>query len=149
MWYSTFLSIAEEEIGNRPFLSIYGDQGVIRIPRSAVTLFGHPKNICFMIDKKYESIALMPCEEKHPMSTKVPEKIYTDKRNICVRYHCTDFVKDLLFMNELENEKAYLVFGKFDKENQRVIYRMSTAIDVVSLQIGQTPETPAMKRTGT
>ena len=83
------------------------------------------------------------------MSTRVPERIFTDKRNICVRYHCTYFIKDLLFMNELEDEKAYLVFGKYDKENQRVIYRMSTAIDVVSLQVGQTPETPVMKRTGT
>ena len=52
-------------------------------------------------------------------------------------------------MNELDDEKAYLVFGKYDKENQCVIYRMSTAIDVVSLQVGQTPETPVMKRTGT
>ena len=137
MWYSTFLSIAEEEIGDRPFLSIYGKPGVIRIPRSTVLLFGHPRNICFMIDRKYESIAVMPCEEKHPMSARVPEKLFTDRKNICVRYNCTNFVKDLLFMNELDNDKAFLVFGSYDVANQRVIYRMNTAIDAVSLQIGE------------
>lgn len=145
MWYSTFLSIVEDEIGDTPFLSIYGKLGVIRIPRSAVMLFGRPKYICFMIDKQYESIALMPCEEKHPMSARVPEKLFTDRKNICVRYSCTDFVKDLLFMNELDGEKAYLVFGTFDKENHRVIYRMNTAIDAVSLQVGVGGESPMLE----
>lgn len=133
MKYSQFASIAEKEIRGRPFLSIYGKDGVIRIPKSAVMLFGHPRNVCFMIDRKYESIALMPCVEKHPMSTKVPERIYTESTNACVRYHCKFFVDDLLFMNELEGSRAYLVFGVFDSAKQRIIYRMKTSIDAVSL----------------
>lgn len=133
MKYAQFVSIAEKEIGGRPFLSIYGKGGVIRIPRSAVVLFGKPENVCFMIDHSYESIALMPCLEKHPMSARVPEKLFTDRRNVSVRYHCKGFVEDLLFMNELEEDKTYLVFGNYDSTRQRIIYRMTTAIDAVSL----------------
>ena len=131
--YAQFVSIAEKEIKGLPFLSIYGKGGVIRIPRSAIVLFGRPRNVCFMIDHDYESIALMPCVEKHPMSTRVPENLFTDRKNVCVRYHCKGFVEDLLFMNELEEDKAYLVFGNFDPVRQRIIYRMATAIDAVSL----------------
>ena len=67
------------------------------------------------------------------MSARVPEKIFTDRRNVSVRYHCKGFVEDLLFMNELEEDKTYLVFGNYDSTRQRIIYRMTTAIDAVSL----------------
>lgn len=137
--YSQFMSIAEKEIGGRPFLSIYGKDGVIRIPRSAVVLFGRPQNVCFMIDRKYETIAVMPCEEKHPMSTRVPERLFSEKRNACVRYYSKCFVDDLLYMNELEGRKDYLVFGVFDRARQRIIYRMNTAIDTVSLSVPNEP----------
>ena len=133
MKYSQFVRVAEKEIGGRPFLSIYGREGVIRIPRCAVVLFGHPDNVCFMIDRRYESIALMPCVEKHPMSAKVPEKLFTDHRNVSVRYHCKSFVEDLLFMNDLDGDQTYLVYGTYDPAKQRIIYRMSAAIDTVSM----------------
>lgn len=105
-------------------VSIYGRESVINIGKDVLRILGAPVSVCFKVNQGMDSFVVMPCDEKEPLSFRVPDDIMFNG-NRQMRVTSRSFVTGLLAMNALEANHTYKISGTYSEKNNAVIFNMS------------------------
>ncbi|MBR0159992.1 MAG: hypothetical protein IJQ02_01660 [Oscillospiraceae bacterium] len=102
-------------------ISILGKENGILIGRNVILKLGVPNCICILKGTDKESIAIVPCAEKQPLSFKVPED-FIGARNRKMRIYSQAFVQELLTANGLDPAKTHRIYGAYSEEYNAAIF---------------------------
>lgn len=102
-------------------ISILGRENGILIGRNVILKLGVPNYICILKGTDKESIAIVPCTEKQPLSFKVPED-FLGARNRKMRIYSQAFVQELLAANDLDPMKTHRIYGAYSEAHNAAIF---------------------------
>lgn len=105
-------------------ISVYGRESVIHIGKDVLRVLGAPENVCLKVSRRLDSFVVMPCEERVPLSFRVPDDFIFNSRKQ-MRVTSRSFVAGLLAMNDLEIGHTYKLSGTYSEKNNAVIFNMS------------------------
>lgn len=107
----------------KPIMTIshIGRSRYIMLNRYAIITLGVPKYVCMLMGSNKQSLAFVPCEEKHVMSFKVPEN-FADSHKASFRICSKGFVDRLVEVNHLDNEMTHNFEGTYDRKNNLIIF---------------------------
>lgn len=102
-------------------ISVMAAEHGILIGRNVVVTLGLPNHICILKGEDKQSIAIVPCAEKHVLSFKVPDG-YITERNSKFRIYSQGFVEELLTANDLDRTKTHRIYGEYSEEHNAAIF---------------------------
>ena len=78
------------------------------------------------MSKDYDSLAIGPCNSENVMSFKVPEKLYKEKKGDFT-INSRQFISDILFINQMNMENTYRIYGRYLEEEHAVTFHLGDA----------------------
>lgn len=111
-------------------ISFYGGTRCVYLGRDVIRLLGKPAFVCLLVSDDRTKIALVPCEERHLMSFKVPENMFEKNGRGQMRIHSKQFVESTLIGAGLDKEGTYRVTGIFENKHNAVIFCVSDLQEV-------------------
>ena len=113
--------MASDVVPQRLPISILGRENGILIGRNVILKLGVPNCVCILKGTDKESIAIVPCTEKQPLSFKVPED-FIGARNRKMRIYSQAFAQELLMANDLDPAKTHRIYGEYSEAHNAVIF---------------------------
>lgn len=108
-------------------ISILGSEKAIGVGKTVIKELGTPQYVSLYISEDGHSLMICSCEEKEPMSFKVPNGFLTAKRKN-FRLHSMSFVNDLAVMNNLDAEKSYYIRGKMLESGKAAVFDLQSCV---------------------
>jgi len=93
----------------------------IYVGKDVIRALGVPKHVCVLKGKDKQSIAIVPCRGKYPLSFAVPDDCLTNE-NRKLRIHSIPFVDELLRANNLESGKTHSITGVYSSRINAVVF---------------------------
>ena len=108
-------------------ISILGTEKAIGVGKTVIKELGNPEYICLYISEDSHSLMLRPCEEKEPMSYKVPSGFIAAKQKN-FRMHSQCFVNDLLCKNGLDVFCSYYIRGRVLESGNAAVFNLEDCV---------------------
>lgn len=106
-------------------MSIQGKEDVIALGRDVVRGLDNPKFIKILVSENYDELVFTPCNEKEPMSFKVPDAMY--KQHSGMRIYSKAFVREVLTTNGLDENKTHHFLGRYLNNQLAIVFPLTVA----------------------
>lgn len=106
-------------------MSIQGKEDVIALGRDVVRGLDNPKFIKILVSENYDELVFTPCNEKEPMSFKVPDAMY--KQHSGMRIYSKAFVREVLTLNGLDETKTHHFWGRYLNNQLAIVFPLTVA----------------------
>lgn len=101
-------------------ISIQGKEDVIALGRDVVRGLDNPKFIKILVSENYDELVFTPCNEKEPMSFKVPDAMY--KQHSGMRIYSKAFVREVLTKNGFAENQTHHFNGKYLNNQLAIVF---------------------------
>ena len=102
-------------------ISFQGKEHCLNVGRDVIRNLGCPLYVALFVSERGNSLAITPCDEKNPISFKVPES-FLESDNAQFRIHSKQFVDGVLMSAQKDLDKTYRVKGYYDAEHNAMIF---------------------------
>lgn len=102
-------------------ITVMPRKGQIHIGKDVIRIIGSPDYVCLMQREDKQTIAIGSCGKQHPMSFKVPGRLFIDG-GCGMRITSSRFIGHLIESNNLSMIENKVIEGKYDSEINAVIF---------------------------
>lgn len=100
-------------------ITMSGKQELLRVTKKTIRGLGSPRYIKLLMNEKYDELLVTPCQEKEPMSFKVPDEL--GRKDVQMRIVSKAFVHEVLTRNGYDIVGTHRFFGKYLTEQKNAI----------------------------
>ena len=115
-------------------VSFQGKESCLNIGKDVIRHLGCPLYVALFVSEKGNSLAITPCQEKNPLSFKVPEN-FLESDKIQFRIHSKEFVEGILNSAQKDLDKTYRVKGSYNEEYNAMIFSFDDFIPLAANRI--------------
>ena len=102
-------------------ISFQGKEHCLNVGRDVIRILGCPLYVALFVSERGNSLAITPCDEKNPISFKVPEA-FLGTDHVQFRIHSKQFVDGVLTSAKKDLDKTYRVMGCYVSDHNAMIF---------------------------